>query len=207
MVTPKRLCLAPYRNFEAQLAPGVVGGELGGALGGALGHAQQLAHCDPTRDPDHVAVSNLRFSLFRRTSVPTCRHLRGAGDAVEVSPVMGNGFKVGQLPVADFDTLLLFATGSGIAPVKALIESQDLQACTAPSLVATAFRYPCFARPRSPRQPLCKYWLQYSCGTEAKLLWLILLFLRLKIHQSTPIDGFSPRSHNASSSASLFVCR
>lgn len=40
---------------------------------------------------------------------------------------MGNGFKVGQLPVDKFDTVLMFATGSGIAPIKALIESDDLQ--------------------------------------------------------------------------------
>ena len=59
---------------------------------------------------------------------------------------MGNGFKVGQLPVADFDTVLLFATGSGIAPVKALIESQDLRVAPAPPPPPHRPRKPCFQR-------------------------------------------------------------
>lgn len=50
------------------------------------------------------------------------------GDSVDVSPVMGKGFPIAKLPVDQYDTVLIFATGSGIAPVKALIESADLQA-------------------------------------------------------------------------------
>jgi hypothetical protein len=50
-----------------------------------------------------------------------------AGDSVEVSPVMGKGFPMAKLPVEQYSTVLMFATGSGIAPVKALIESSDLQ--------------------------------------------------------------------------------
>lgn len=50
-----------------------------------------------------------------------------AGDSVDVSPVMGKGFPIAQLPADKFSTILMFATGSGIAPVKALIESPDLQ--------------------------------------------------------------------------------
>lgn len=50
-----------------------------------------------------------------------------AGDSVDVSPVMGKGFPIAKLPAEQYDTVLLFATGSGIAPVKALIESADLQ--------------------------------------------------------------------------------
>jgi len=46
---------------------------------------------------------------------------------VDVSPVMGKGFPIAKLPAEQYDTVLLFATGSGIAPVKALIESADLQ--------------------------------------------------------------------------------
>lgn len=40
---------------------------------------------------------------------------------------MGKGFPIGQLPADQYSTILMFATGSGIAPVKALIESPDLQ--------------------------------------------------------------------------------
>lgn len=55
---------------------------------------------------------------------------------------MGNGFKVGQLPLDQFPTLLLFATGSGIAPVKALIESEDLQ---------VFLLFVCTTRPHTPQ--------------------------------------------------------
>lgn len=70
----------------------------------------------------------------------------GTGDAVEVSPVMGNGFKVGQLPVDKFDTVLMFATGSGIAPIKALIESDDLQVTQPPSSPAPVALLTCVSR-------------------------------------------------------------
>jgi ferredoxin-NADP reductase len=41
---------------------------------------------------------------------------------------MGKGFPVDRAPAAAFPTLLLFATGSGISPIKALIESGALDA-------------------------------------------------------------------------------
>ena len=50
-----------------------------------------------------------------------------AGDAVDVSPVMGKGFNLAAVPVEEVPTLLLFATGSGIAPIRALIDSERLQ--------------------------------------------------------------------------------
>lgn len=40
---------------------------------------------------------------------------------------MGKGFPIAKLPAERYSTILMFATGSGIAPVKALIESPDLQ--------------------------------------------------------------------------------
>lgn len=51
-----------------------------------------------------------------------------AGDKVAVSPVMGKGFPMEKVPAADFDTMLIFATGSGISPIKALIEAGALDA-------------------------------------------------------------------------------
>jgi hypothetical protein len=39
----------------------------------------------------------------------------GKGDKVELSQVMGSGFRVDQIaPAEDYPTILLFATGSGI---------------------------------------------------------------------------------------------
>ncbi|KAF8060585.1 zinc finger CCCH domain-containing protein 40 [Scenedesmus sp. PABB004] len=52
----------------------------------------------------------------------------GAGAEVAVSPVMGKGFPVDRIPPATTPTVLLFATGSGISPIKALIESGALEA-------------------------------------------------------------------------------
>lgn len=50
-----------------------------------------------------------------------------AGAEVSVSPVMGKGFRMERAPAAEHPTCLLFATGSGISPIKALIESDELQ--------------------------------------------------------------------------------
>lgn len=46
---------------------------------------------------------------------------------MDVSPVMGKGFNLAAVPVEEVPTLLLFATGSGIAPIRALIDSERLQ--------------------------------------------------------------------------------
>lgn len=77
-------------------------------------------------DPNNAGVVELLVKSIPNTASEQLAQLK-AGEKVEVSPVMGNGFKVGQIPVEKFDTVLMFATGSGIAPVKALIESDDLQ--------------------------------------------------------------------------------
>ncbi|KAK1269240.1 Fruit protein [Acorus gramineus] len=47
-----------------------------------------------------------------------------SGDVVELSAVMGSGFQVGRIsPPEEARTVLIFATGSGISPIRALIES------------------------------------------------------------------------------------
>lgn len=43
------------------------------------------------------------------------------------SPVQGKGFQVEKVPPDQFPTLVIFATGSGISPVRSLIESGELQ--------------------------------------------------------------------------------
>ncbi|KAG6524231.1 fruit protein pKIWI502-like [Zingiber officinale] len=46
------------------------------------------------------------------------------GDVVELSVVMGKGFPVDRISPPDaFPTVLIFATGSGISPIRSLIES------------------------------------------------------------------------------------
>ncbi|KAA8532614.1 hypothetical protein F0562_032570 [Nyssa sinensis] len=48
----------------------------------------------------------------------------GKGDVVELSQVMGGGFHIDQIsPPEDYPTVLIFATGSGISPIRSLIES------------------------------------------------------------------------------------
>ncbi|XP_051148399.1 fruit protein pKIWI502-like [Andrographis paniculata] len=46
------------------------------------------------------------------------------GDAVELTSAMGKGFNIDQIsPEEDYQTVLIFATGSGISPIRALIEA------------------------------------------------------------------------------------
>ncbi|KAB1205633.1 hypothetical protein CJ030_MR7G017805 [Morella rubra] len=46
------------------------------------------------------------------------------GDIVELSPVMGRGFDIDRIePPEAYPTVLIFATGSGISPIRSLIES------------------------------------------------------------------------------------
>lgn len=49
-----------------------------------------------------------------------------AGAELLVSDAQGKGFPVDRVPAADYPTVLLFATGSGISPVRSLIESGAL---------------------------------------------------------------------------------
>ncbi|KAJ6988134.1 hypothetical protein D5086_016531 [Populus alba] len=46
------------------------------------------------------------------------------GDVVELSQAMGRGFDIDQIePAEKYPTVLIFATGSGISPIRSLIES------------------------------------------------------------------------------------
>jgi len=65
----------------------------------------------------------------------TCHHghdrlinvLHDTGDEVDVSPVMGKGFPLDRAQPEQAPYLYIFATGTGISPIKALIESAELQ--------------------------------------------------------------------------------
>lgn len=48
----------------------------------------------------------------------------GKGDVVEVTQAMGKGFQIDLIsPEEEYPTVLIFATGSGISPIRSLIES------------------------------------------------------------------------------------
>ncbi len=54
-------------------------------------------------------------------------HSWGTGDVVDVSPVMGKGFPLDRAAPEQAPYLFIFATGTGISPIKAIIESGELQ--------------------------------------------------------------------------------
>eukprot|EP00899_Mesostigma_viride_P014885 jgi/Mesvir1/23398/Mv21092-RA.1 len=60
-------------------------------------------------------INKLGATASIMTSLPV-------GGEVEMSPVMGKGFKVEELPANEYPYLLLFAAGTGISAIKAFIE-------------------------------------------------------------------------------------
>mmetsp|Transcript_25027 Transcript_25027/g.69862 ORF Transcript_25027/g.69862 Transcript_25027/m.69862 type:complete len:305 (-) Transcript_25027:337-1251(-) len=80
----------------------------------------------PTEDNNLKGVLELLVKEQGGTAELLCK--MAAGDKLEVSPVMGKGFPIENLPTAECPCVALFATGSGISPVKALIESGSLEA-------------------------------------------------------------------------------
>ncbi|MQL92653.1 hypothetical protein Taro_025287 [Colocasia esculenta] len=77
--------------------------------------------------PPSVASSRGVFEfLVKRVPGSTAELLcgLGKGDVVELSGIMGKGFEVDRFsPPGAVSTVLLFATGSGISPIRSLIES------------------------------------------------------------------------------------
>ncbi|PSR91106.1 Fruit protein like [Actinidia chinensis var. chinensis] len=77
--------------------------------------------------PPWLAAARGEFEFLVK-SVPgsTAEILCGMrrGDVVELSQVLGRGFDVDRIsPPEDYSTVLIFATGSGISPIRSLIES------------------------------------------------------------------------------------
>ena len=50
-----------------------------------------------------------------------------AGAEIDVSPVMGKGFPIEKAPPSEIPYLFIFATGTGVGGIKALIESDALK--------------------------------------------------------------------------------
>jgi len=72
-------------------------------------------------------AENARFEfLIKKTDDNTWISADAAAATVQVSQVLGGGFPM-QKQLEDVSTVLLFAAGSGIAPIRAAIASGDLQ--------------------------------------------------------------------------------
>ncbi|KAL4281563.1 hypothetical protein GQ457_03G025790 [Hibiscus cannabinus] len=77
--------------------------------------------------PPSLAASTGAFEfLVKSVAGSTAELLCGLkkGDVVELTQAMGNGFNIDRIdPPEDYPTVLIFATGSGISPIRSLIES------------------------------------------------------------------------------------
>ncbi|ESR61561.1 hypothetical protein CICLE_v10016124mg [Citrus x clementina] len=77
--------------------------------------------------PPSIASASGAFEfLVKSVAGSTAEVLCGLkkGDVVEISQVMGRGFDVDRIqPPDEYPTVLIFATGSGISPIRSLIES------------------------------------------------------------------------------------
>eukprot|EP00897_Mesotaenium_endlicherianum_P003520 jgi/Mesen1/3196/ME000185S02337 len=81
-----------------------------------------LAIASPPKVAESGALEFLIKDVEGTTANLICRLSKG--DKVEISQVMGKGFPVDRLtPPEEFPTVVLLATGSGISPVRSLIEA------------------------------------------------------------------------------------
>ncbi|KAL8241871.1 hypothetical protein R6Q59_012173 [Mikania micrantha] len=77
--------------------------------------------------PPSLAFTNGVFEFLVKSIAGSTAEILcglGKGDVVELSLVMGKGFDTDQIsPPEDCQSVLIFATGSGISPIRSLIES------------------------------------------------------------------------------------
>ncbi|KAI7748393.1 hypothetical protein M8C21_013911 [Ambrosia artemisiifolia] len=77
--------------------------------------------------PPSVAVTNGVFEFLVKSIAGSTAEILcglGKGDIVELSPVMGKGFCTDEIsPPEEYRSVFIFATGSGISPIRSLIES------------------------------------------------------------------------------------
>ncbi|KAG8382831.1 hypothetical protein BUALT_Bualt05G0119300 [Buddleja alternifolia] len=99
------------------------------------GQYLQLRLQDPDAKPSFLAIASppsiaaskgvfefLVKSVAGSTAEVLCG--LGKGDVVELTLAMGKGFNIDQIsPPESYQTVLIFATGSGISPIRSLIES------------------------------------------------------------------------------------
>jgi arabinosyltransferase len=77
-------------------------------------------------DTNNAGVVELLVKDQGGTAELLCRS--AAGDEIQVSVPMGKGFRLNAIPPETHPNVYLFATGSGISPIKAVIESGALNA-------------------------------------------------------------------------------
>lgn len=77
-------------------------------------------------DQNNAGVIELLIKNQGETAELICQTEQGS--SVEVSDVMGKGFPIEKIPASEFPVVYIFATGSGISPIKALVESGALNA-------------------------------------------------------------------------------
>ncbi|KAL2518925.1 FAD/NAD(P)-binding oxidoreductase [Abeliophyllum distichum] len=99
------------------------------------GQYLQLRLQDPNTKPSFLAIASPPSTasskgvfefLVKSVTGSTAELLCGLqkGDVVELSQAMGKGFDIDQIsPAKNYQTVLIFATGSGISPIRSLIES------------------------------------------------------------------------------------
>ncbi|KAK4400000.1 Fruit protein [Sesamum angolense] len=76
--------------------------------------------------PSFAASKGVFEFLVKSVAGSTAELLCGLqkGDVVELTPAMGKGFDLDQItPPENYQTVLIFATGSGISPIRSLIEA------------------------------------------------------------------------------------
>ncbi|CAI9785420.1 unnamed protein product [Fraxinus pennsylvanica] len=99
------------------------------------GQYLQLRLQDPNTKPSFLAIASPPSTaaskgvfefLVKSITGSTAEILCGLqkGDIVELSQAMGKGFDIDQIsPAENYQTVLIFATGSGISPIRSLLES------------------------------------------------------------------------------------
>ncbi|KAL6577617.1 hypothetical protein OROMI_009945 [Orobanche minor] len=108
--------------------------ELAGSYSKA-GQYLQLRLQDPDSKPSFLAIASppsiaeskgvFEF-LIKSVAGSTAQLICGLqkGDIVELTPAMGKGFDIEQIsPPENYLTVVIFATGSGISPIRSLIET------------------------------------------------------------------------------------
>lgn len=76
-------------------------------------------------DPNNQGLIELLIKRQGEAAEAICSVAEGG--KVDVSHVMGNGFPIDKAPHETIKELLIFATGSGISPIRSLIESGALE--------------------------------------------------------------------------------
>ena len=91
--------------------------------------------CTARGSNNHGEETSFEFLIKLSPRLPWLKEALVEGNTIQLSPVMGKGFPLDDklhvlLSNNDIDTLLLAAAGSGIAPLKACIESGKLLSVT-----------------------------------------------------------------------------